>query len=248
MSWIEAWGAWSPVRRRIVGGLGVVVAAAIITVPWWGPAALAPLSFFRVREVVVDGTRYVPSDTIVARLALRPDASVWDDLAPLAPRVLTHAAIADVRVSRELPGRLRVVVRERMPVALAPSRAASRTGARPLVAFDGVGTELPIEPARVAIDAPVARSADSTMLATLEVLRVEAPRLYRQIASVKALAGGAMAVTLDDDLVVLVPREVPVARWLDIFPVLEDLARRGARARELDLRFKEQVIARLGAP
>jgi cell division protein FtsQ len=143
---------------------------------------------------------------------------------------------------------LRVVVRERTPVALAPSRAANRSGARPLVAFDGLGKELPIEPARMAIDAPVARSADSTMLATLEVLRLEAPRLYRQIASVKALAGGAMAVTLEDDLVVLVPREVPVARWLDIFPVLEDLARRGARARELDLRFKEQVIARLGAP
>jgi cell division protein FtsQ len=248
MNRIGTWTGSSPLGRRLMGALFAAAGTALLTTPWWAPPLLARMSFFRIREVVVDGARYVPTDSILARLALRPDASVWDDMEPLGPRVRTHTAIEDAVISRELPGRLRVVVRERTPVALAPSRTPRRGGTRPLVAYDGSGTELPIAPARVAIDAPVARSADSTMLSTLDALRREAPQLYRRLASARALNGGGMAVTLDDDLVVLVPREVPVARWLDIFPVLDDLARRGAQARELDLRFKEQVIARLGAP
>jgi hypothetical protein len=183
MNWIGTWSAWSPLRRRLMGALVATSGAALLTTPWWAPPVLARLSFFRVREVVVDGARYVPTDSIVARLALRPDASVWDDMEPLGPRVLAHAAIEDAMISRELPGRLRVVVRERTPVALAPSRTSRRGGTRPLVAYDGAGTELPIAPARVAIDAPVARSADSTMLSTLDALRREAPQLYRRLAS-----------------------------------------------------------------
>jgi hypothetical protein len=36
-----------------------------------------------------------------------------------------------------------------------------------------------------------------------------------------------------------------VVRLADIFPVESDLARRQARVEELDLRFRDQVIARL---
>jgi cell division protein FtsQ len=236
-----------PRRRRWVWGLGVLGLAALLTTPFWGPRLLRQLSFFEVREVVVDGARYVSPDSVADRLGLRPHASVWDDLALLVPHVLAHPGIASARVERELPARLRVVVTERVPVALAPSRSA-RGSTGPLVAFDGTGAELPIEPARLAVDAPVVRSADSTVLRTLEQLRREAPRVYRRIASARGLPGGALAVTLDDDLVVLAPREVPVSRWLDIFPVLDDLTRRGARAREIDLRFRGQVVARVATP
>jgi cell division protein FtsQ len=237
-----------PRRRRWVWALGGLGLAALLATPFWGPRLLRQLSFFEVREVVVDGARYVSPDTVADRLALRPRASVWDDLALLEPRVLAHPGIASARVERELPARLRVVVTERVPVALAPSRGARGGSTGPLVAYDGTGAELPIEPARLAVDAPVVRSADSTVLRTLEQLRREAPRVYRRIASARGLPGGALAVTLDDDLVVLAPREVPVSRWLDIFPVLDDLTRRGARAREIDLRFRGQVVARVATP
>jgi cell division protein FtsQ len=40
-------------------------------------------------------------------------------------------------------------------------------------------------------------------------------------------------------------RDISTARLAEIEPVEEDLARRGFRAAELDLRYKDQVIARL---
>jgi cell division protein FtsQ len=45
-------------------------------------------------------------------------------------------------------------------------------------------------------------------------------------------------------LVVLTTTEVTVARFRDILPVEADLARNHLRAVELDLRFRDQVIAR----
>lgn len=242
----EATAAW-PWRRALLFAAIAVAVVAGGAAPWWGPRALASLAYFQVREIVVDGARYVSADTVAARLALRPGASVFDDLDALAPRVLAHGAIASARIERELPARLRVIITERTPVALAPSRRARPAGGRVLVPFDGGGGELPIEPARVAVDVPVIRSADSTVLRTLDRLQREAPALYRRVVSARALPDGSVAVSLDD-LVVLAPREVPVARWLDIFPVLDDLARRGVRAREIDLRFARQVVARVATP
>jgi cell division protein FtsQ len=222
----------------------VLLALTLVSAPVWAPRLLARLAWFQVREIVVDGLRYLPADTVVRLLALRPAASLWDDLAPLAPRVAAHPAIAAADVSREWPARLRIRVVERAPVALAPARRGAVPGSRPLVALDAAGEELPIEPRRSAVDAPVLAVADTALLRLLETLRVEAPRLYRQVSAAHRLADGGVALTLDG-VTVLAPREVPVARWLDIFPVLDDLARRGTRAREIDLRFAGQVVARL---
>jgi cell division protein FtsQ len=44
---------------------------------------------------------------------------------------------------------------------------------------------------------------------------------------------------------VRIPLGVSVARLADIFPVEFDLRRRAARVSELDLRYRDQVIARL---
>jgi len=39
--------------------------------------------------------------------------------------------------------------------------------------------------------------------------------------------------------------DVSVERFADLLPVERDLARRGVRVSEIDLRFRDQVIARL---
>ncbi|MCU0647953.1 MAG: FtsQ-type POTRA domain-containing protein [Gemmatimonadaceae bacterium] len=235
------WRRWLLLLAAVIGSV------AVVSAPWWGPRWLATLSYFRVREVVFDGLRYVPADSLLARLALRPGASVWDDLHALEPRIAGHRAVHNAHIERELPARLRVVVTERTPVALAPSRSRGASGVRALAAFDGEGGELPIDPNRAAIDAPVLLRADTVLLRALERLRLDGPRLYRRIETARTLPGGGMAVTFDD-VTVLAPVEVPVSRWLDIFPVLDDLTRRGARPREIDLRFTGQVIARVASP
>lgn len=232
-------------RRHLRMALLGTVALVLVAAPWWGPRLLQSLAFFQVREIVVDGVRYVPADSIARRLALRPAASVFDDLDALVPRVTAHGGVATARVERELPARLRVIVAERVPVALLPARG--RGTARRLVPVDADGRVLPIDPTHAAIDVPVVADTGRAVLQALDRLQREAPRLYRRIASARALPDGGVAVVVDD-VVVLAPREVPVSRWLDIFPVLEDLARRGARAREIDLRFARQVVARVATP
>jgi hypothetical protein len=52
-----------------------------------------------------------------------------------------------------------------------------------------------------------------------------------------ALPGGTLRIR--------VPIGLSVERMADIFPVETDLARRQLRAGELDLRYRDQVIARL---
>src|SRR6185312_2724304 len=107
----------------------------------------------------------------------------------------------------------------------------------------------PIDPSRTNIDLPVVESADPSVLALLADVKAHEPRLFAQISSVRhsARPGGS-----GDELDVALPSVmvralvgVSAERLADVIPVEADLARRHARVAELDLRFRDQVIARL---
>jgi cell division protein FtsQ len=72
----------------------------------------------------------------------------------------------------------------------------------------------------------------------------EAPRLYSRLSSIRTTGGGEMLLQVAD-LTVRTMTSVTLARLSDIDPVERDLARRQLRAAELDLRYRDQVIARL---
>jgi cell division protein FtsQ len=163
--------------------------------------------------------------------------SVWDDLEPLRSRVMGHPQIADAQIRRKLPGSIVVTIRENLPVAL----VATRQGMQP---FDSAGRALPIDPGRIALDLPVLYAADRELLASLARIAAEQPALYQRINVVTR--DGPDAMTLDlDSIRVLARPGVSGNRLADIFPVESDLARRGANAAELDLRYRDQVIVRL---
>jgi cell division protein FtsQ len=63
---------------------------------------------------------------------------------------------------------------------------------------------------------------------------------FTLIGSAIGAAGPSMANTL----IIRTSPDVTVARFGDILPVEADLARNHLRAVELDLRFRDQVIAR----
>jgi cell division protein FtsQ len=79
------------------------------------------MEFFHLRSVAVEGTRYLKPDSVMAHLGLDTTRSVWDDTAPLETLLRSMPQIADVEISRRLPGTLVVSIRENLPVALAPS-------------------------------------------------------------------------------------------------------------------------------
>jgi cell division protein FtsQ len=224
-------------RWQLVGGLVALV--LLLASPLWGPRLLSHLDFFRVRKLEVLGARYTPMDDVLRRLAVDTTRSVWDPLEPLAARVRTHPQVESVTVSRKLPGTIVVELVERRPVALASTPDGLR-------AIDERGVQLPLDPSRTPVDAPVVLAAPRApaVYHLLGAMQREAPRLYARVSSVRA-AGGDELVLDVAGLSVRALTSVSLARLSDIEPVERDLARRQLRAAELDLRYRDQVIARL---
>jgi cell division protein FtsQ len=214
-----------------------VVIALVATTPWWGPRVLAEMSFFRLRRVQVVGARYVRADSIVALLGVDTTRSIWDETDELIARVRQHPQVSDVEIARRVPGTLVVTVTERIPVAFVPT-------ARGLQPLDAAGRTLPIDPSRVNVDLPVLARRDTAVLRLLGELRERSPQLYERVSAARR-AGRAEIVLELGAITVRAMGDITVERLGDILPVEADLARRQARVAELDLRYRDQVIARL---
>jgi cell division septal protein FtsQ len=237
--------------------LGAVLLVALIMAAAWGVRAGArSMAFFRVRSVEIRGARYLQPNEIVARLQIDTLASLWDDLEPLRQRVRRHPQVADVRFERRMPGTLVVIVQENLPVALIQTPAG-------LLPFDSLGRQLPIDPSRSNLDLPIVASADPVLLKLVGAIRAAQPRVFARIEEARRIGRDEILLTLSSraedaaraaadtatpqrkSLRVRLPVGLSVDRLADIFPVESDLARRQARVGEIDLRYRDQVIARL---
>ena len=221
-------------RRVALVSAGLAVVA---TVPWWGPRVLAEMAFFRLRRVQVVGARYVRADSIVALLGVDTTRSIWDETDELAVRVRQHPQVSDVDIHRRVPGTLVVTITERVPVAFVPT-------ARGLQPLDAAGRSLPIDPSRVNVDLPVVARSDTTVLRLLGELRERSPQLYERVSAARRVGKGEILLEMGA-VNVRAMDDVSIERLADILPVEADLARRQARAVELDLRYRDQVIARV---
>jgi cell division protein FtsQ len=227
-------------RRR----WGRTAAAALLLVlagsaPLWGRGALAQMDFFHLRRVEIEGARYLDHADVLARLKVDTSASVWLDLAPLERRVATHPQVREVVISRKLPGTLVVRVAENLPVALVPSPAGFRV-------YDRSGRLLPIDPSRAGVDLPIVPQRDTAVLRLLAEIRDEEPELFGRVSEVRRVGrGGREVVVALDSVPVRAMLDVSARRLADVYPVESDLARRRVSVAELDLRYRDQVIARL---
>jgi cell division protein FtsQ len=230
-------GALIAARWRIaLVAIGVLL---LLASPLWGPGMLRRLAFFRVRKVEILGTRYTAPGELLERLKVDTTRSVWDPLAPLEARVRSHPQVANVVVTRRLPGTIVVQVTERHPVALVDGPGGLR-------AVDERGVRLPLDPSRTPVDAPIVTAAprDTMVYHLLGAMQRDAPALYAKLSSIRS--SGADEILLQiADLSVRAMTSVTLARLGDIDPVERDLARRQLRPTEIDLRYRDQVIARL---
>ncbi len=244
-------------RRFLV----VLLLFLAITSVWWGKVVLSQFAFFRIREVEVTGTRFLDPAKIVARMRVDTLRSIWSETETYRRRAESHPQVTSASIERKLPSRLLVHVRENLPIALVPTAAGFLT-------FDSTGRELPIDPKLAAPDLPVVASADTAILSLLGRIRTYNPFVFERISEVSRpapneflllLASGERkifsappdssaldsTVTESSVLRVRVPVGVTVTRLTDIFPVETDLKRRQVKVAELDLRYRDQVIARL---
>ena len=230
-------------RMKIAVG-GAIALIVLGSAPLWGPLVLRRMTFFRVRRVEILGARYLAPSDIIARLNVDTLASVWDPTAPLASRVEAYPGVAHANVRRRLPGTLVVQIVERVPVAL----VSAPGGFRP---YDDRGTALPIDPSRVAVDAPVLMERDVPLLKLLGAIRAGMPAMYARVSAMRRPGHGEITLDLKSPAAasqtetVRAMDDLSLQRLADIEPVEQDLARKQLRATEIDLRFRDQVIARL---
>lgn len=232
---------------HVVAAIAVVVALA--HVPW------ASLSgrLATVGEVRVTGLRYLDAEAVRRAAGLEKGQNLFAvDLARARQKLLLHPRIARADVRRRWPRGIEVRITERAPVLLV------RHGAPWELDRTGMLLE-PLGKGAVA-DAPLLAGADvgdlpaGTRVATPEVRRglawVEALgdrelQLVGRVSEIDVSHHDATALTLMDGTRVQAPAWPPGVRALSALRVvLADLAQRGVAARELDLRFKDQVIVR----
>ena len=220
---------------RIV--LAALLLAALLSVPWTAPRLLGKLTFFRVRKVEIRGAVYLPPADLIARLHLDSTASVWDDPDPLVARLERHPQVREARIERKLPGTLVVNVRENLPVALVPN-------AKGFSVIDAHAQPLPIDPSTTKLDLPIVAGRDTAITRLLADLRAGYPALFARVSEIRREGRNELLVRLPD-VRVRALADVTADRLAEISPVEEDLARRHLAVAELDLRYRDQVIARL---
>ena len=226
-----------PSVRRLKLALFGILALLILSSPMWSPLFMRRMAYFRVRRIEILGAHYVAPSDILSRLNVDTLASIWDPTKPLAARIATHPEIATAQVERKLPGTLVVQVTERVPVALVPASNG-------FLVYDARGEALPIDPTRVSVDAPVLSQRDTALLRLLGAMRERMPALYGRLSEMRRVGRGELLLQLRS-VPVRAMQDVTLERLADIDPVEEDLVRRQVRVAEIDLRFRDQVIARL---
>jgi cell division protein FtsQ len=210
---------------------------AIALAPWWAPPLLGRLSFFRMRKVEIEGLRYLDPAEVAARLQVDTTKSIWMDLSPLETRVAAHPQVADVDIGRRLPATIVVRVTEHLPIALIPTRSGFRV-------VDERGTVLPVDPSRTGVNLPIVATADTALLRLLAGIREGQPGIFARISEARRVGRDELRLQLPT-VAVLAMMDVTVQRLADIIPVERDLASKQIQAAELDLRYRERVIARL---
>lgn len=214
--------------------LGIVLLAlGIFTVPWWGH----DLAFFRVQQVEVRGTRFARASDIAARLQVDTTFSIWNKLDSLAVRAETHPQVHHARLSRRLPSTLVVTVDENLPIALVPASGGFK-------AYDDSGRVLPLDPARWGVDLPIVSRPDTALFRLLGDIKAEMPEYYSRVSEARRVARDEVVLQLMD-VPVRAMLDMRADRLLQLSSVEADLAKRHLRPVELDLRYKDLVIARL---
>jgi len=221
------------VRLALFGIAGLLVLAS----PLWLPLLVRRMAFFHVHRVEIVGTHYVAPGDILTRVHVDTLSSVWDPTGPLVARVERHPAVQKALIHRKLPGTLVIEITERVPIALVPAPTGFHV-------YDARGVALPIDPTSVTVDAPVLMQRDTALLRLLAAMRKEMPTLYARVSMMRRVGRDELILQLETEPV-RVMQDVTLDRLADLEPVEADLTKKQLRVSEIDLRYRDQVIARL---
>jgi len=239
-------------RRDVRILLATAVLGAVATAIPMLSDALSRMETFRISDVEVRGLRFLTEDSVIARLQLRPESSVWTDTGVWAERIVSHPLIRSVEVRRKVPGGLLIMVEERFPVAL----AATPT----LEPVDAEGYRLPIDPSRYRLDLPVI-SADRTppnesqlfpedvrvLVAAISHLMNSDAAFVQRVSTLRQGGRGSFIARLTrPEVDFLLEPGTSAVRLKEGQAALNDAMSKnpGEVPAAIDLRFREQVVVR----
>lgn len=237
--------------RRILRLVAAGAIAGAILAGWsWGPETLRRIEWFQVRTVEISGTSLLAPHEVLAASGIVEGQSLWEDRQVWEAPLRGHGAIASARITRRIPGTLRIRVEEKHPVAYVEAGTLRLATA--------AGELLPVDPARRPMDLPIVRGdwGDSAqaavsrrLLATAGWLESVDPALLAQVSEIRATRRGAPGTVLVHPLGELViPDSADASRIAELHAVIADLESRyaGQRAPEVrvDLRYDDQVVVR----
>jgi len=249
-----------PTRRaagratRIVQVLGVLALGALLFhLPWddWRE------HWAVVTRVDVRGTSYLDPERVVQLAGL----AVGDDLLRLdleraRQKLLLSARIGEARVARSGPRTVRITVAERRPVLLVrhgePWELDS-TGVLLAPLGDGAVADVPLltgaDVEALPEGAQVRTAAVRRGLEWVGVLSARDLQLAGRVSEIDVSEERSTALLLMNGTRVLTPAWPSDVRALSALRVvLADLEQRNAQAREVDLRYQDQVIVRPAGP
>jgi cell division protein FtsQ len=224
-------------RRLLLWGLVALALAA-------GTVQLVRTPLFGLGAIQVEGTAAVGRDQVLAAADVRPGQPYLGlDLEAIRRRVAALPWVAAVRVVRDYPAGLRIVVAERAPVA-----SVRKAGVYWLVAADGTVLDAaPTRPAGLPHVASVPLPAGvhpgsrlppgnplANALAALGGMR---PDLRRQVAAVRARSVDGLQFRLRDGTGVLYGLAVEQpAKDAAVLLVRRKLAKEGREVERIDVR------------
>ncbi len=238
-------------RRR----LAVALTGALVGIssPVWGPPILRGIPAFHVKMVDVSGTRFASDADLRQISGIDSLSSIWDDPGSWESSIVEHPLVEEVRVVRAGPNRLRIEVREVRPVALVPVPG--------LVAVDGDGYRIDVEPAVHRLDLPILRNAtiDSVTgripeeearrsLAVLEEIDLLAPEFTERVSEILPLDSEAFDLNLMEGSLVkslTLPYRDASRAFLQASAAIQAAQERGAVV-SADARYAEKVFVRTG--
>jgi cell division protein FtsQ len=220
-------------------------AALLVTVSalWTGYSRVMASERLRVAKVEVRGSRFLSEGEVRELLGPAVGENILNlDIESLKARLRASPWVADATVTRTLPDTLRVVVRERVPLALAELER--------LYLMDGDGALIDIYgPRTAAFDLPIVRglqraqSEDRRRRATVAgALLRDLGDLGGELSEVEVDENGDLRVVLKGAGEVVRMGAPPYrSRLLTFLSLREELHARCPRAQWFDLRFRDRI-------
>lgn len=239
-------------RRGVIAAAGGLVAISAITLSVDSVAARIRSTenkWIRLRDIEVEGNRYLSDEELRKPLEPLIGRNIWSvDVDSLAAAMEEQPRVKRARVSRDVRGKLRVIVEERTPVLLLVTPEG-------LVEVDEEGVWLPPIPGRVTRDLVLVTGMDRggregvrQAISLIEALRRRAPQLEHRLSEIDLSAAPHLVAYTVEDLIRIDFAPDDFDRQADrLAVVLANLETEPVPARRIDLRFGKRVFVQPGA-